>query len=346
MLRALPLLVLALLGLVHVWQTAYEGMGIDFFQFWSVGQAVREHLVDDVYAPDAGPRLAKIFLERAREGGRRHQAAATFRRDEIQTSNTPFLYTVFYAFESGDYETDIGRFRLLGLLVAVLSVVTLCRRAGYSIAGTLAALVFVLWAFVPLHYDLREGNVNSVQLGAMALYLLLAGGQAPPWRRVAGGAALALGVAFKPNLLFVPLVLAMAWVIRREWKDLALKASGMALGALAAIVASAAFFGSVTPWLSWADTLRHINETFGSSVKWGSFGGGRLLADLTGRSLSPVLYLITLGAVAFAIWKARSGSPSAGEARTAALGEFAVLGVGPLVPLIAADLAWPHYLVQ
>jgi hypothetical protein len=64
---------------------------------------------------------------------------------------------------------------------------------------------------------------------------------------------------------------------------------------------------------------------------------------MTGRSLSPALYLIAIGAVGFSVWIARSGGADspAGASR-----DFAVLAIGPLVPILAADLAWPHYLLQ
>jgi hypothetical protein len=78
-------------------------------------------------------------------------------------------------------------------------------------------------------------------------------------------------------------------------------------------------------------------------MRWGSFGGARLLFEMTGRSLSPALYLIAIGAVGFSVWIARSGGADspAGASR-----DFAVLAIGPLVPILAADLAWPHYLLQ
>jgi len=330
----LPLLTFALLGLGHAWGQASAGTGIDFYQFWSVGQAVREHLVEDVYAPESWPRLASLFMERAERGGeRRHIAAATFRREEIQTSNTPFLYAAFHFFESGDYETDIRRFRVLGMAITILSIVLLCRAMGYTAAGTLAALAFALWAFAPLHYDLSEGNVNAIQMTALGLYLVVSRGK-ETWRSVAAGAILGLGAAFKPNLAFVPLVLVVAWAIRRDFRTLATRVAGMAAGGLLAVALSAAFFGAVTPWFSWLGVLRHIQQTFGSEVKWGSFGGARLLLDLTGRNLSPVLYLAALGAIGFAVRASRDGD------------EVPVACIGPLVPILAADLAWPHYLVQ
>lgn len=344
----LPLLVLALLAAVHAWTAGDQGMGIDFYQFWVVGQAVREGLVEDVYAPEAWPRLARIFMERARvDGGRRHLAAAAFRREEIQTSNTPFLYAAFYALESGDYETDIKRFRLLSLLLASGSLLALCRCAGWSVIGSLAALALGLHAFAPFHYDLREGNVNSIQLACLALFVLILRGRGAPWRDLLAGAVLGAGVAFKPNLLFVPLALVIAWAVQRRYGDLLRRGAGLAAGGLAAVAAGSLFFGSLHPWFAWLESISRVRDTFGSEMRWGSFGGARILMDLTGMNLSALLYLLALGAVGLFAWRAGRPEGDPGERPGLRRGiDIAVTGLGPLVPLLAADLAWPHYLVQ
>jgi hypothetical protein len=337
----LPLALFAALGLIHAWTSGDQGVGIDFYQFWSVGQAVRESLVEDVYEPAAFPLLARIFERRAeQDGARRHLGAAAFRKDEIQTSNTPFLYTSFYALESGRYETDIRRFRFLSLSVTVFSVIALSWCAGYSLAGTLTILAFILWAFAPLQYDLREGNVNQIQMGCLALFLLIHKGFPATWRHLLGGAVLGLGVAFKPNLAFVPLVLVLAWVIQRRFRVLTLGVAGMASGGLLAVAVSSFFFGSLSSWFRWLETLRRMNEDIGFTVRWGSFGGARLLADWTGLNFSPLLHVLFLAAVGLSVWKwSRKGAPEYE-------GLYLVLGIGSIVPLLATDMAWPHYLVQ
>ncbi len=337
------LIVFVLLGALHAWSAGDTGVGIDFYQFWSVGQAVREGLVENVYSAEAWPRLAGIFQERAeRDGGRRYRAAAAFRREGIQTSNTPFLYAAFHAFESGDYEKDIRHFRALSLVLAAASVIAICALAGIGVDAALIALAFLFWAFVPLHYDLAEGNVNAIQLGCMALFLLIARAGTGPLGLCAAGAILGAGVAFKPNLVFVPAALALAWILERRWSRLAAVMGGAAAGGAAAAGWGALFFGGVRPWLDWLETVRHIQETFGSEVKWGSFGGGRLLLDLTGWNLSPLLYLACFTALGLAVrW--RGGR----TVREGTLDDtLLVVGLGPLIPILAADLAWPHYLVQ
>jgi len=333
------------LGAVNLWQLALQGAGIDFFQFWAVGQAVNESLVADVYAPGARPELARIFLSRAREAGSApQQVAAEFRRDEIQVSNSPALYSLFHALESGRYETDIARFRILCLLCTAASVLALCRRLGYSWSGALAALAFALWAFNPLVDDIREGNVNEIQLAGLSLFLVLPGKLDDPRGGLLRGAVLGAAIAFKPNLIFAAGLLGLGWIVSRRLKALVWGSAGMAAGVLAAVVVSLPLWGSPRPWLAWAESLRTLAGAFRSTVGWGNFAGGWLLGDLLGVSLAPILYLACLGAVAWSVWAGRRESAASGDT-LGAREDVILAALGPVVPLLAGDLAWPHYLV-
>src|SRR5262245_45667939 len=119
-----PGVLLALLlavALGGMWSSITYAPGIDFYQFWVVGQAVEEKLVDDVYAAAARPRLAQTFFARAAQSAsQRQRAAADFRKEEVQAASTPFLYTAFWALQSGDYDADLLRYRLLGLACVLL----------------------------------------------------------------------------------------------------------------------------------------------------------------------------------------------------------------------------------
>lgn len=341
----LPLVLFAALGVANLWQLALQGAGIDFFQFWAVGQAVEESLVGDVYAPGARPALARTFLLRAEEAGSAPQRiAAQFRREEIQVSNSPVLYAFFHAIQSGRYETDIARYRLLCLACTIGSVLALCLRFGYSWPGALAALGFALWAFNPLVDDIREGNVNQIQLAGLALFLVLPGRIDSVRGGLLRGAVLGAAIAFKPNLVFAAGLLGIGWLVSRRFKTLLLGSAGMAAGMIAAVVASLPLFSSARPWLAWAESLRTLAGEFRSTVGWGNFAGGWLLGDVLGVSLAPVLYLACLAAVAWCVWVGRRDGGAAGEDLD--LREDRILaGLGPVVPLLAGDLAWPHYLI-
>lgn len=346
----LPLALLAALGLLNTWASGDRGAGIDFYQFWAVGQAVNESLVENIYAPEARPRMAGIFSRRALEdGSSRIRAAARFRREEIQAASTPLLYSFFYLVQSGEFERDIRRYRLLSLGCFVLAVLAICRVAGYGPEGTLIVLAFASWTFLPVQDDLRDGNVNQIQLALIALSLWLRRAGGPAWRDLLSGAVLGLAIAFKPNLALVAVVLGLFWAIGGRFRTLSLRGAGIAAGLLIAVAGSSVFFGSVSCWGSWLSTLRHLDEQFDVAVGWGNFGGARLLRDWLGLNLSPALFLLTTGLVGVCAWggrrrEAASGSGSTVEA-SAARDELLMVGLGLLVPLLAAGLAWPHYLV-
>ncbi len=346
----LPLVLLAALGVLNTWTSGERGAGIDFYQFWAVGQAVRESLVENIYAPEARPRLGGIFSRRAAEDGSgRIRAAARFRREEIQAASTPFLYSFFYLIQSGEFEKDIRRYRILCLGCFVLAILAICRMAGYGPEGTLIVLAFASWAFLPVQDDLRDGNVNQIQLALVALSVWLRRAGGPAWPDLLSGAVLGLAIAFKPNLALVAVVLGLFWAIGARLRTLSLWGAGVAAGLLLAVAGSSAFFGSVSCWGSWLSTLRHLDEQFDVAVGWGNFGGARLLRDWLGLNLSPALFLLTTGLVGVCIWRGRRREDPAGAGWTdeasAARDELLIAGIGLLIPLLAAGLAWPHYLV-
>jgi hypothetical protein len=345
----LPLALLAALGVARLWTAGHEGAGIDFYQFWAVGQAVREGLVEDVYDPASRPRLARIFLERAQAGpSQRRLAAATFRKDQIQAASTPFLYSCFYLIQSGDYDSDILKYRILSLGSFLLSMLLLCRLLGFGARESLLAVAFAAWAFAPLQDDLRDGNVNQVQLALLSLYLLLAKAGEAVWIRLLGGALLGLAIAFKPNLALVAVLLAFWWVARKRYDLLVLRGAGIALGIGIAVLASSLFFGTISGWGSWLETLRRLDIEFDVSVSWGNFAAARLFRDWIGVNLSAPLYLAALGLTGTAAWRCRAGvrgregEPGSMEGQEP---EFLFVALGTMIPILAGNLAWPHYLV-
>ncbi len=345
---------LAILGVLSTWFSARQGVPIDFYQFWSVARAVRESPVENVYAPTTRPQLARAARERARQdASASRQRAAAFRAERIDAVSTPFLYTVFAALQSDDFDTDLERFRLAGALAFGLALLSLCGAAGCSGRGTLVAVCLFTWGLPAIRFDLAEGNVNAMQLGALAgsLALLRTPGGAferSPWRPTAAGIVLALAVAFKPNLALAAALLAAAWLAWGRRRDLAFAAAGASAGAVLAFGTSSAFFGSSSAWSDWWVALRDAPTTIDLSVGQGNFGGGRLLLDASGlaphRGAALGLLAAALGVAILPLLRGRrAGAGLAGEALARC--ELRVVAVGALLPMLAGELAWPHYLV-
>jgi len=353
MLSLVPAAALAVLGLVNAWTAGGAGVGIDYFQYWAAGQVIREGLVPNIYSGGAGPRMAEIFRERAAASGqKRYQAAAEFRKDEIQIASTPFLYALVNLSHSGDYETDIRRHRAVLLACSVASILFLCAWCGFTTEGTLLFLAFATWALVPLQNDLLDGNVNGIQLALLTLYLFVHRRASSLWISLAAGAVLGLAVAFKPNLAFIPVALGIYWIVNRRFGHLLARAAGAILGVLIAIGSSSLFFGSPSFWISWARTLRRLEQRFDVGVDLGNFGGARLIWDWSGVNVSPLLFAGLIAVLALSLWMGRRvaegrwGSDLVDpDERGGCDAEFLMVGVGPIIPILSSGLAWPHYLV-
>jgi hypothetical protein len=334
------LLAVALGGL---WSSITYAPGIDFYQFWAVGQAVEEKLVDDVYAPAARPRLGQTFFARAAQSpSQRQRAAADFRKQEVQAASTPFLYTVFWTLQSGDYDTDLLRYRVLGLACVLLSIAALGRLLGYALSEILLVLVYACAGLPALQNDLAEGNVNALQLALLALPILLLGGVHRAWRTVLAGVVLGLGLAFKPNVVLAAALLGGSWALARRWRELCAGALGLVLGLAFALVSASLFFGSAGCWGAWLVLARTLDQQLDVGVHWGNFALARLVRDATGFDAAWVLLLAALGLVATCLVRGRrSVQACTSTARLDAL----MIAIGPVISLFAGRLAWPHYLL-
>ncbi|HEX2061176.1 MAG TPA: glycosyltransferase 87 family protein, partial [Thermoanaerobaculia bacterium] len=172
--------------------------------------------------------------------------------------------------------------------------------------------------------DLRVGNVNSLQL-------LLLGGSlvAPP---LLAGVLAGLLVAFKPNLILVPLLLAVARIAAREWHRLRLEVIGGAIGVAIAVVAAAINYGSFRVWLQW---IARANEFY-----------HRLPTRLE-RNVTPALALFhEHGAwVSYTLALVLTLIACVVIVRAKRADDVLVAGIAILVYLLSATVVWLHYMV-
>lgn len=169
------------------------------------------------------------------------------------------------------------------------------------------------------------------------------------WKSLLAGTVLGLAIAFKPNLGPIAIVLGIAWVIRRQTKELLQQGLGMAAGGLLAVAVATGFFGTVSGWSAWLETLGQLNERFDVAVARGNFGGATLLRDWLGISVSPWLFAAAFLIVGVCLARGRvrsqGGTRDHSEANVAPADEVLLVGIGTLIAFLAAGLAWSHYLV-
>lgn len=330
-------LLVALFALSSAWSFGASWPGIDFYQFWLVGRAVREGRVENVYTPQVRTALGEQgFQDALRRAGPEAQRKPTLElqvagyRRQLETYSTPLLYASFGLLASDDYARDKQRWQHLTILLHAAGVLLASAAAGLSLPAALGALgVFALW-FEPFQADLGNANVNALLLFTLALALL-----ALARRRVlVAGLVLGLGIAFKPTLALAPLPLLVAWALARAWRPLGRHALGLGLGATLGVLLGALLGGGLAQWGSWLGELPALMRE--GAAYDDNFALARWLADHLHLAPGALLVPIVLAPAAFVAWRARAAAPDAARAA-----EW--LALGALFALLTPGLVWIHY---
>jgi hypothetical protein len=166
---------------------------------------------------------------------------------------------------------------------------------------------------------------------------------------LAGGFLLGATLAFKPNLAAIAGTLGLGWLVAGGTRRVVATALGLLLGAVAAVLLSAAFFGSFEPWRAWMADLPRLlapGSPSAGGASDGNYSLARLLRDRAGISLGAVLPAVLLALVAAALVAARVRRPKSDTAPlTPVARDVLLLGLGACVTLLGSELAWQHYFV-
>jgi hypothetical protein len=391
--RALAFL-LAAYAIVSAWDVSGRPACIDYYQFWVVGRAVRAKETTDVYSPSERKRLGETYWQRAvaAESERLRDAPpspadpskraspppskrlqAANQRKELETFSTPWFYTLFGVLAGDDYDASQNVFQRASLLAYVAAIVLLARMLGYSAGGACLWIAALLQFFNPFVDDTIAGNVNRLQLLALALFLVVAHGgwkgpaergssdggapdgapvenaRASVLRDLAGGFLLGATLAFKPNLVAIAGVLGLGWLVSGGTRRVVATAFGLVVGAATAVLLSAAFFDSLEPWRGWLSDLPRLlapgSPSAGSAAE-GNYSLARLLRDRAGISPGAVLPAALLALVAAALVAARVRRSRTGAAPLDKIArDVLLLGLGACITLLGSELAWQHYFV-
>jgi hypothetical protein len=346
---------LLILVLSTSWHVNYSrSAGIDFYQFWLVGQAVKEGSVSNVYSLEGREELTRMGARLASTpSGSRRLVEATRTRAIFENFSTPFLYACFGRSFTGDYDGDYLRYQFVCLVVLAAAVAWFGRALGHGATATFLMVLAIVLSFRPALSDLLVGNVSRLELGAVALALAALRGTRP-WREVTSGALLGLLLFFKPNTVLVVLLLPLLWFAYRRWARLLRHAAGMALGAALAVGVSWLHFGSLRPWVDWFAAMGRIEAESNLSSQSGNFSLARALME---RGIpDPSLALtasLSIAAVA-ALWLGARRAVAAADDPEAAppqpgtdllTAEVTTAAIGLGIPLLGFHLAWMHYFV-
>jgi hypothetical protein len=166
------------------------------------------------------------------------------------------------------------------------------------------------------------------------------------FRLVPAGAVLGLLIAFKPNLIFVAMLPAGDWLVRRQWRECLQEAGGVALGISVAVGCSMGATGDPRVWLDWLAALRGVPfGLIGTSV--GNYSPRALLSSSLGGFTEPVLVAGAVGAIGVGLWlRASKGQPSQPMADSPFVPRAVwLVSLGCLALVLVPQLAWLHYYV-
>jgi len=309
----------ALYAVSAFWRQHRRAAGYDFYIYYVNAQLAGRDDIDDIYGPEVQERIGEEYYERAVRSGSELRIYDATRRRRLDNVSSPFLYTTF-AWVSRDYDRALLQDHILLLTAFLGGVILICRRVGVSWTATLFLIAGLLLLYRGFEADYRVGNVNSIQLLLLGLALW-----SPPF---VAGAILGLLIAFKPNLVLVAVLLAVA---RR--RNLKRELAGGLAGGLIAFAAAWLHYGTPRVWLQWVTIASQFWQRV--PTRWErNITPALALFDEYGAWPSYAIAAVCVAIVCIVIWR-----------RKEEVDEPLVAGLAILIYLLSATVVWLHYLV-
>jgi hypothetical protein len=341
----LILTIMVILSLLGAWLYGKQTPGLDYYVAWVAADAVKNDTPHNIYEPTTRYKLAFEYrnkVDSMPDAPRQKKMARS--RQELPMTATPFLYWVTGLIAVGDYETDLDNWHALSIFILTISILAMCRLLGYSAATSLAFLLPVLVWFSPHLYEIHEGNVNSFQVGIIALILWLQSRGSDTRNLFMTGLVIGLLVMFKPNLAPISILFVGGWLVRRQFSKLGISLSGIATGAVAALLVSSWWLGSATAWLDWFEyigqTVSYFGESGRSYARMTSITGGTSFWGQIGLAV-----LFSFLCLVFLWWgrRNRPGTTAQTDKEREIHENTLLVAMGCIVMLLASALVWRHY---
>lgn len=341
----LSYLVLALLCVVlsDLWWTGQTYIGIDYYQYWIAAQALKNNDVKNIYCESDSKILKDKFLSQAESNSKGKltlQLRAAKSRSHLELFSTPLMYSFFAAITLGDYEKDFRNFRVLSLMIFLISLITLSRLFALSVMETVIMISLLTRLFDPYMSDARVGNVNQILIGFLTLFLWLKRQSQWAWSDVVSGFVLGVAVMFKPTISIVPMLLIAVWLTDRKHKTILTQSLGFCLSAVVALLITGYYFGSFECWTEWLAILKK-DDLWSIPVTMGNQSLSNLLLQCHGIDVSTILLIGLLTITTVIIWHGRSRSRGKTDADFHR--ESWAVGMGCVIMLMISKLVWMHY---
>jgi hypothetical protein len=313
-----------LYAIAVVWRQNARAAGLDFYIYFVAGQLAGRPDVDNIYGAEVQERVGEEYFERAQRSPSELRKYDAGRRRRLDLVSSPFLYTTL-RWVSRDYDRALTQYHAFVLLAFIAGVLLLCRIAGVTWPAALFLLAGLLLWYRGFEADLRVGNVNAMQLVALAAFVSLR-------KRPASWLLLGALLLFKPNVMFVPLLLLVARLARREHARAIREVLFGAIGALIALVIAAISYGSPRVWVQWVAAANEFYHRLPGRAER-NVTPALALFQQHGEWISYVLAAVLLAIVCAAIVRSKSDDT------------LLLVGLGVLIYLISANVVWLHYMV-
>jgi hypothetical protein len=332
---------LAALALAQLVRSFDPGSSVDFYQFWGVGAARARQ--PDLPTPWSRPEAYRAALEErfADEPRADVRRVHRYRMAAFEPFGSPLLYLAFAPLPD-DYVVALALYQVLQVVAFAGGVWGLARLGAWALHWALILPSVLVLAYRPFADDLLTGNVNALQLGALALVGVAAGRPAasPEARIRRGGAVLVAATAlvlFKANLAAASAGLALSLGLRLGARGFARACARAVPGVLVLVAAPCLYFGAARAWLDWCVRVfaAEPSRLADYAVAAGNTSTPRLLDELLGLPVLVSAALVATLLAASLAWVPR------GAWRDPRLG----VGLGIVLALAAAPLVWFHYFV-
>ncbi|HEX8619916.1 MAG TPA: glycosyltransferase 87 family protein [Thermoanaerobaculia bacterium] len=313
----------AIYTVITVWRETKRAAGLDFYIYYVNAQLAGRDDVGNIYDADVQSRVGEEYYERGQRSASDLHRYDSARRRFVDSVSSPFLYTTL-RWVSRDYERALTQYHVLVFITFIGGFVLIARRARMSWAALLFLLCAMLLWYGGWEGDLRVGNVNSIQLGALGVALV-----SPP---LLAGVVTGMLIAFKPNLLIVPLLLMVSRLATRDWKRLRLELLGSAIGVAIALAVAAISYGSFAIWLQWVARANEFYHRLPTRMERNVTPALSLFHEYGAGASYALAALLTLVAI-FAVWRAKRRD------------DVLIAGIAILIYLLSATVVWLHYMV-
>lgn len=362
--KSLPLTVISLLLFINCFFVAYNigvaSANIDFFTWWAVPHGMAKKYIKNPYAQDEQKLLAQRIIEERNIQGTPHVEDRTLDDilelydNSIIATASPLLFTFINLFAADDYQMAKRKFIMISLLCLTAAFLLLGRMLDFNYPNLFLFYSLIVTSFSPFLVESKVGNINSVQLLLITLFIFLTirgkGFNGCFWAAF----FLSISILLKPNTSLI-LIYALAFAfLNKDIKKIGAYCAGFAFSVITALAATSLYFknDNLTIWKEWLQTIPTTASGIAFTLKAGNYSLNKIIWNLCGINMSLYIYMMLLGLflwTCYCFQKSQQKSSlkigSAIKKERELKGVLLVIGFGVVSLLIGSGLVWMHYYV-